>query len=393
MMIPLPALTQSAQGYIYGTVVTDSDEEYTGFIRWGKEEMYWHDIFNSIKTRNLKASKSQDDQKGWQDINWNISSIWKDTYLPSSHSFACFFGDIASMKIKRGKRVDLTFKNGYTMEVEGGSNDIGTTLRVHDYELGKIKIDWDDIENIYFEDAPENIKPPYGKPLYGVLKTDRRQKFEGYIKWDLDERAGYDIMDGDNKQGTQKIPFEKISVLEKAQGNDALWVTFESGREFKLWGSNDCDDDNRGIAVFIDEVGSIEVDWEEFQSLELINVDNAGPAFDDFQFSNNIEAKIITYDDGIYEGIIAFDKDELWEFEMIDGNDDEFEYQIPVRNIERIVPKNRDYSMVYLRNGEELLLGDRQDVSDDNDGILLITSQGEKSKNIPWDEVDEIIFK
>jgi len=42
-------------GYIYGTIITESDEEYTGFIRWGNEEMYWHDIFNSVKVESLES--------------------------------------------------------------------------------------------------------------------------------------------------------------------------------------------------------------------------------------------------------------------------------------------------------------------------------------------------
>lgn len=387
------AWSQAGQGFIYGTVITDSDEEYTGFIRWGKEEVFWHDIFNSVKTRNMKPTKPNVKDNGWNSIDWNISSIWKDSYAQSSHSFACFFGDISNMRIKRSERVDLTFKNGYTMEVKGGSNDIATTLRVHDYELGRIKLDWDDIDQINFFDAPLDAVPPYGKPLYGTLKTNKRQKFQGYIKWDLDERVGADILDGDNRNGSQKIPFEKIKILEKTDGNEALWVTFESGREIKIWGSNDCDDGNRGIAIYIDDVGSIEVDWDDFEILQFEDVANGGPAYREFEDGTNIEAEVITYDDGTFEGIIAFDKDELWNFELIDGNDDDFEYQIPVRNIERIVPKNRNYSMVYLRNGDELLLGDRQDVSNDNDGILLMTNTGKKSRLIPWDEVDEIIFK
>ena len=36
-------------GYLYGTVETESDHRYTGFLRWGTEEAFWDDLFNSTK--------------------------------------------------------------------------------------------------------------------------------------------------------------------------------------------------------------------------------------------------------------------------------------------------------------------------------------------------------
>ena len=39
----------SNQGWIYGTVETRSGNEYTGTLRWGTEEAFWDDLFNSSK--------------------------------------------------------------------------------------------------------------------------------------------------------------------------------------------------------------------------------------------------------------------------------------------------------------------------------------------------------
>jgi len=36
-------------GHLYGTVTTTSDHEYTGLLRWGTEEAFWDDLFNSAK--------------------------------------------------------------------------------------------------------------------------------------------------------------------------------------------------------------------------------------------------------------------------------------------------------------------------------------------------------
>ena len=56
------SLMANGSMYIYGTVVTIDDEEYTGQIRWGKEEAFWFDMFNSSKRKNenLKLLSNDD---------------------------------------------------------------------------------------------------------------------------------------------------------------------------------------------------------------------------------------------------------------------------------------------------------------------------------------------
>ena len=93
-----------------------------------------------------------------------------------------------------------------------------------------------------------------------------------------------------------------------------------------------------------------------------------------------------------HEGQIIFDMDEFWDMEVLDGNDDYVEYQIPFRNIGKIIPKNRSYSLIVLRNGQEILLGDTQDVSSSNDGILILGNGSDKPINVDWDDIDEIVF-
>lgn len=393
MAFPYLGNSQNNSSYIYGTIFTTDDEAYTGYIRWGKEEMYWHDIFNSVKTNKVRAALDKKKEHDWNDMDWSLSGIWKNTYQSSKHTFACLFGDIKSMDIKRGERVLLEFKNGSLMEVEGGSNDIGARLVMHDYELGKIKFDWDDLDRIEFSQAPESITPPYGSPLYGTVVTDRRRSFTGHIKWDLDERNGQDILDGESKLGDQKIPFEKIKIIEKRLGGDAVDLTFESGRTIKLDGSNDCDSGNRGIAVYVPNVGSIEVDWDDFTKVVFEKVVDKFISFDSFQKPKSLQADVLTFDGNLISGYIAYDKDEIWDLEFIDGDDDDLEYQVPLRNIKKIIPKNHSFSKIVLRNGEDLLLGDRQDVDNDNDGVLLFKNSDSDSIYIPWDEIDEIIFK
>ncbi len=382
--------------YIYGTITTDSDEQYTGFIRWGKEELYWFDIFNAEKSEQYKTPTKSKKSNGLLDIDWSLEGIWKDKYCSScnvNHVFACMFGEIAQLKILRGDRAELTFKNGSTIIVDdSNTNDMGTSVQMIDYELGKIKFDWDDISLIDFFAAPAIAEAPYGSALYGTVKTERRKKFTGYIQWDMDERTGVDILDGDTKYGDQKIPFEKIATIEKIQNGDAVTVTFESGRALDLDGSNDCDDGNRGIGIYNPEIGAIEVEWEIFDNIQFKPAPMLAISYDDFGKARNLEAQVLTFDEETFDGTIAFDMDELWDFEFLDGDDDDIKLKIPFRNIATIIPKNRDYSMVTLLNGDQLLLGDRQDVSDDNEGVIFLNGK-HTDLQIMWDDIDQIIFK
>jgi hypothetical protein len=49
--------------------------------------------------------------------------------------------------------------------------------------------------------------------------------------------------------------------------------------------------------------------------------------------------------------------------------------------------------MVELKNGEKLLLGDTQDVSDRNDGIMILTRESKKPIVIEWDNIIELRIK
>ena len=46
------AWAEGDQGYIYGKITMDNGNVYQGVIRWGDEEAFWDDMFNStVETR------------------------------------------------------------------------------------------------------------------------------------------------------------------------------------------------------------------------------------------------------------------------------------------------------------------------------------------------------
>ena len=75
---------------------------------------------------------------------------------------------------------------------------------------------------------------------------------------------------------------------------------------------------------------------------------------------------------------------------MLDGFKDDISYSIPLGMVQRIEPRSTRSTMVKLKNGQELVLGDTQDVTDDNDGVLVLGAGDEDGVHLPWDSIDWI---
>jgi len=399
--IILHALSQelSAQQslYIYGEVTTNEGETYQGQIRWGKEEAFWFDMFNSSKPENDNLKWLNDDEletlqdkdeKGWSVLgvkSWSYSSNNNNT-----HTFSCQFGDIKSLKPGRKSRVVLEMKNGEVYKLRGGSNDIGTKVQVFDQDLGSIKLDWDNIALVEFMDTPYNLDIQGGQPLYGTVVTTSGS-FTGYLQWDHDERLSKDELNGDTEDGELDIEFGKIRSIERS-GSRASKVTLKSGREFRLSGSNDCNSSNRGIIVNMPEQGRVDISWDEFEKMTIEErVPNSNLTYAGFLGDRKIEGQVVTRDGKKYDGEIVYDLDEAFELEMLDGMSEDIEYMIPFRYIKNISPHNREETYVTLKNGKEFLFEDKVDVNEDNDGVLVFNSPRDYNY-IPWKEIDTITF-
>src|SRR5688500_1634414 len=77
LLTTLPAFAQSQdEAFLYGKVSTD-DQVYEGPIRWGKEEVYWVDMFNEAKSENEHISLlSEKDRETLEEQHHNNQSSW-----------------------------------------------------------------------------------------------------------------------------------------------------------------------------------------------------------------------------------------------------------------------------------------------------------------------------
>ncbi len=388
----LESPAQSHEGFIYGKVITDRTT-YTGPMRWGGEEVFWTDLFNAAKRNNDYVKlipKESSDKDWWSNYTWSFSSIWEDK--GTAHQFVCQFGNIKAIENTGHRYITLKLKNGGELQVDGeGYNDIGSDIQILDEELGTINIKWANIRRVEFMETPSRLPEFFGQPLYGTVEGGRREKYTGFIIWDNDERLASDKLDGNSADGKVAIRFAEIEGIEKS-GNGSQ-VTLKSGRSIFLDNSNDVNNGNRGVFVVNPDYGIIKFSWRAFRRLTLSAPPHTGQKFQDFPSPRPMQATVTLLDGGEVSGRIIYDIDEALDFELIEGKENDIEYQIPLRNIKRITPQNFDYSQVELRSGQTLLMGGQRDVSDENSGLLVFVKGKKEPVHVAWKRINEIIFQ
>lgn len=351
----------SGSNRLYGTVMTESGDALTGYLRWDKNEASWTDLLDGSK--DLRRSTVQSGLR---------------------------FGHIETLEPLDRRSALLTLRSGQQIELSGGSTDLGTSLRalvVADEWGSSSELTWKDIKKIIFENAPADDKPLEGR-LYGTLTTRDGTEFTGTITWDVDEVYSTDVLDGDIGRQDYEIPFGAIARIDR-ESRRAARVTLHDGSEYVLDGSNDVNSSNRGIAVSDAGLGQVLVDWKDFASVRFHGADNE-PSLDIFNGGRPIEGQLFTKAGGELAGMIAWDRDESQTWELLNGNDGDVEFAIEFGQIARITNMG-DASEVELRDGRVFTLDGSNDVDDGNRG-LEVTVDG-KVQNVPWDQFRELRLK
>jgi hypothetical protein len=387
----LESSAQSHEGLIYGKVYTDNTV-YTGPLRWGNEEALWTDLFNASKTgdqfKNL-VPEQKDENDSWFNIDWSFGSIWEDKII--AHQFTCQFGNLSQLTMINKNKVRVKFKNGKEVDVNGeGYNDVGAKIQIVDNELGVVSINWDRISKIEFMQTPPRLETIFGTPLFGTVESARREKFTGFIIWDNDERLSTDRLDGDSDDGDVSLKFSDIGSIEK-EGRGSH-ITLKSGRDLYLSGSNDVNDENRGVLIVTPQLGVVKVSWTAFRKITFATPENSGPGYQQFTSPQFLQGTVSSLEGDDLTGRIIFDIDEMLDIEMLEGEENDIQYSIPFRNVKKITPKNYDFSSITLRHGADLLLGDGQDVSSKNGGVLVFVKGEKKPHYVSWRKINEITF-
>lgn len=401
------SLTTSAQdeGFIYGKVYMHDDRVYEGPIRWGKEEVYWIDVFNAGKEKNpnLKFLSSrereelerrQNDWGYWSGSFWTkwIGSDWDNTNGEFTHQFSCQFGELKSIEPDGRKYVNVELQNGAKFSLLGeGYNDVGLEIRIMDAEMGQVEVEWNRIRKVEFMKTPKRIDNKFGNPLYGTVEAYGK-KFTGYIQWDHDERISTDRLDGDSDDGDLSIEMGKIKSIERI-GSRSL-VVLKSGRELRMDGSNDVSSGHRGVIVMSKDLPTIDIPWSEFDKVTFNEfIGSPDLTYADFSKQKPLTGTVTTQDGKTLSGKIVYDLDEEFEFELLQGKSNDLEYIIPFYKVKRVEVVSANRCLIELKTGEKVSLEDAQDINEKNQGLLVFSDAKSDPKYIRWEEVKSIDFK
>jgi len=224
---------------LYGTVVS-AGGTFVGTIIWDRDESLTRDI--------LDGNDGEDDRE-----------------VP--------FASIRAIEPQRrgGSRVTLT--DGETI-VLGGTNDVDRGHRgveVSVRGLGHVEISWDDVEEVTFSEPPTS--PAYaefdgGRPIRGTVHKTHGGTVSGRIVWDRDEQFSWETLDGRSDGNDFSIPFANIRAIEprREQGSK---IHLADDRVLELFGTNDVNDQNKGLIVTSRDGSRTELSWDEVERVEF----------------------------------------------------------------------------------------------------------------------------
>jgi len=408
--ICLPGSVRAQDAHrIWGAVHTTAGDVYEGFIRWDRNEGSWVDILDGSKEipeENYFAWLRSIGEDGPPvrtiDVNgYRISWEEDDPDFPFVATSGIRFGHLASLQVVDRDRVALVLRSGELMELEGGSTDMGPSMRELIVEVPgqrEIEIDWDELDRVVFSAAPSGARASASR-LYGTVEDREGNRFTGYVSWDLDEILASDVLDGETMDGGDEldIRFSEISSIARISGGARVVLT--SDEELDLTGSNDVDRGNRGIQISDPRLGMVEVEWRDFHILRFHEPDRVA-GYDTFDGGHRLQGTVVTQSGEQIEGVIRWDADEAESWEFLNGSTDEAAFTIEFSQVSRIERGEAFGAKVTLLDGRSFELDDSNDVDWDNKGILIAPIgsdggndlDGSRWRVIPWDDFREVTF-
>jgi hypothetical protein len=265
-----PADAQPSGQRLHGTVEDDSGHSYTGYLAWGTNQI--------LTTDSIVGEESGG----------------RTREIP--------FGQVETIR-PAGRGATVTLVDGESLELSG-TEDVSRAndgIQISDPGLGQVELEWQDLRSVRFHGplAPDALSSfDGGHPLHGTVLTASGHELTGWIRWDADEEYSWEMLDGERDGVVFDVEFGMISLIERfvdvdietesvevgigfrveAARVDGVRVTLQDGRVLVLEGSNDVNEENKGVFVRPDtEEGSgesgetewIMVRWEDFRELRL----------------------------------------------------------------------------------------------------------------------------
>ncbi len=394
---PTPPVINNNAAYLYGKVTTIDGTPYIGQLRWGREEVFWTDYFDATKVKNENLAyltkKQLRELRRRDSGNTNVSIIainnvgWNIGY-DFNHSFSCQFGELRIIERLSKQKMQLTLRDGIKMPIKSGGNDSYSSIHVYLEDGTKTKVSWDRIQTIEFVETPSDWVSQIGMPLHGTVESWIGE-FDGLVIWDKEERLSVDILDGEEAGEDLEISFGDIRSIEN-KGRSCK-VSLKDGTIRELSKSNDVNSSNDGIEVMIPDEGRVSLRWKDFERLTFSDSPMVQmKTYSDFVAPRALQGSVTTKEGAVLNGKLVYDLDERYNFEMLNGNIKNVEFDIPFRLVKSIEPKGTSKSRVSLKSGDTYEFSDSRDVNAKNTGVLVFQADVAKPVYIAWENIDRI---
>lgn len=208
----------------------------------------------------------------------------------------------------------------------------------------------------------------------------RERRFEIFgigISWD-EEGAG---IGGSAQSG---VRFGHISSLEPT-GSGARLV-LKSGEELELRRGGDLGASVDGILVEDPRGEQVELEWDDVASVDFIGGPEVASGW-----GERLYGTVRTRDGVELTGFIAWDMDELFATDVLDGEADGEDLEIPFGRIRAISPSGSDAARVVLDDGTTRVLEGSNDVNDENRDILVADPAFGEAR-VEWEELESVEF-
>jgi hypothetical protein len=238
--MPAPAGIEPSTLRLYGTLEDRFGNVYTGFVAWDVDEIFTADILNG------------DDRRGRRrEIR---------------------FADIAAIERAGSSAARVTLTTGEELVLDG-TNDVDSSnrgIQVADPDLGQVQVDWEAFASLRFQPAPSTPSSwerfDGGHRLRGTVVTEAGERISGELRWDNDEEWSWEILDGQYRGVVYDVELAKVRHIRREGGRGST-VTLTDGRVLDLEGSNDVNEDNKGIYVTPAGRETVLVRWDEFREV------------------------------------------------------------------------------------------------------------------------------
>ena len=236
------------------------------------------------------------------------------------------------------------------------------------------------------------LGPVSGSPrLYGTVATRRGATLTGFIRWDRNEGSWADVLDAQKLRArgnaTQTgIRFGHVFRIERLNGDEAL-VTLKSGEQVRMGArATDLGDGLRALLVDVPGRGTQELEWRD---LEVVEFEAAPEGLEPSEARNH---GTLTTRSGLeFTGYIAWDVDEIYTTDVLDGEADGVDRDIPFGSIASIERAGSRGARVTLLDGNAMVLRGTNDV-DSSIGGISVSDPTLGEVKLGWDEFDNVRF-